>query len=176
MNLNTVYDWLKEATSFSSDNIIRENGIGPVPTGDFLTFGFVSIKLPDFEYKTNKIAYDEFDEVDEDHTTTSIYTRATFVISVNAYSEDGPNILNALKLSTYNPVIRDILNDDSVSITGMSGVRDLTKLGDTVHKFRYQADFDFKANEIQEYTVDKLNSYVIGGDMGGNVEIDIPKE
>lgn len=176
MNLDTVYDWLKAATSYDATNIIRESGIGPVPTGPFLTFGLVSVSLPDFEYKTNKVAYDELDEIDDDHVTTHIYTRATYMIAVNAYSRNGFSDLSSLKLSTHNPTIRDILNDANVSIVGMSDIRDLTALGDTVHRDRFQADFSFKSNAIEEFTVDKLNEYLIGGEMGFDMTLEIPKE
>lgn len=171
MNLDTVYDWITAALDKPlSDNVIRENDIGPKPSNEFITFEILNVLLPDYEYWTKK------PNIDEQKFDLEVTTRAKFVFSINVYANEGIETLKKLKMSPYDFAVETVLKNANVSFIGMSQIRNLTSLGDTAHVRRFQADFTFYSTLEETYTKEKITQYYITGKWDSeDVTIDVPK-
>jgi len=170
MSLDTVHDWLLEATDFDADKIIRENGLGPIPSDDFITFCLVSVTLPDYSFESKT-------EIDETTFTRGIHTSANVTIGINVYAKNGFSVLSSLQQSKHKFEVAEIFRSANVSLIKANGIRDLTQIGDTVHQYRYQMDFVFTCEVKSEFIEDRITQYLITGEWGNeDLTIDVPEQ
>lgn len=95
-------------------------------------------------------------------------------VSVNFYGARGVELGRLLHLSRFDWQARQKLAAIPAAVTRVSGVRDLTYLGDTGHRPRYQCDvtLNFTASgTVENYRVDSVSA--CGEIDGDNVMIEI---
>ena len=135
-----VFKWVNDALpdQFPGLVIVRAEQNGPRPNTDYVTFKVLDWTESDF---------DGFDKTEQGPETEFIdvlhYNRNRVTVSVNAYSEDGREMLTRLSKSKKKWEIRRELENGKVSHIRTGQVRDLTFLGDTRYRRRFQVDFIF---------------------------------
>lgn len=145
-----VHGWIKNAltltppggTDYSSVPVIRAEENGERPTVPYVTYKVTDWTESDFDTF-------EKSEVDEQNPTDEMYVdhsnRNRVSVSVNAYHPDGREILSRVSKGRKQWEIRRELENAKVSHLRTGTIRDLTYLGDTRFRRRFQADFTFLA-------------------------------
>lgn len=141
-----VFDWLRSSLDlvipgypdFSGAAVIREEQNGPRPDVEYLSFKVLDWTESDFD------GFDKSEiDGDDDNLAVNYFNRNRVTVSVNAYSENGREMLSRVSKSKNKWEIRRELENDKVSHLRTGSIRDLTFLGDTRYRRRFQVDFLF---------------------------------
>lgn len=99
---------------------------------------------------------------DPDNIKVEVQLHVEGFVSINAYADDGDDLLNKLKAFANMPPYkgRPIMAD-------ASDVRNLTFLDDTSHKERHECDFIFRMSYNYEVTDPAVKTLSIDGDFAG---------
>ena len=136
-----IFDYLTAALSASYPGvlIVRSEQGGPRPP-EYVTYKVLP-KVPS--------AFDGYEKVqseeDEDFITVTHRNRGRVTVSIQAYSEDGEDILNKARYGTKAWAPRRILMNSGASLLSGGIVRDTTFLGDTGYRRRYTVELTFLA-------------------------------
>jgi hypothetical protein len=155
-----LQDWIIAITGYDDQHVIRANQNGPRPTEPYATYQIISETQADFSY------WDPTTAGGDDVTSTFIVP-AMLMVSVDVFAPDGLDKLSALGQSKNLVSIRNLFGPGIV-LRRKRETRDLTELGDTRWRPRYQADFDFaRYNELTEG-----NKRIIDIELTGKIEND----
>ncbi len=141
-----VFDWLRKSLDlvipgypdFSGTPVIREEQNGPRPKVEYLSYKVLDWTESDFD------GFDKSDiDGDDDNLAVDYYNRNRVTVSVNAYSENGREMLSRVSKSKKKWEVRRELLNDKVSHIRTGTIRDLTFLGDTRFRRRFQVDYTF---------------------------------
>jgi len=156
-----LYRWITEVTGYPDGYVIKANQNGPRPSevslDDYATYQIISIAPSD--YSDVKKSEFNLDLVQAEYTNKSI-----MAVSVNVYAGNGRQIIQALLQSRYTLIVRNLLREYKAVLLGASDTRDLTELGDTEYRDRYQADYTFGIYEGVSELYEKIKEY----DNNGN--------
>jgi hypothetical protein len=163
MKPSAIFDWIKfTLVDYIDDqHIIRENQNGQMPSDSFVTFGIIACVPTDYSAESKE-------KVNKETANKTVSTRYTVTISVNAFSNDGYLYLDRLVKSPLLESVRGIFKQNDISLIGCGGFKDLTFLGDTTFRPRFQADFSFHMFMDTEETIDLINAYYIGYSVDDN--------
>lgn len=155
--LNGFFESVDE--SFS----IRANQNGPIPTPReeyYFTYQIVS-GLPSNYSNTTKVKKDP--PLDRFVEATYL-NRNALTVSIDVYEAiDGREKLARLEQSRYLLDTRLIFQSLGMVLLGCGPIRDLTGLGDTDYKPRYQADFEFVTNSEVSESYERILEVEIDG-------------
>lgn len=149
---SALHEWINGFfRSGDEDFSIRanQNGFTPKPREEYyFTYQITSDIPSDYSNVYKEVKESPY----EDFVDATYLNRNQMVVSVNVYEAiDGRHKLAQLEQSRYLLATRLIFQPLGLVLLGCSGIRDLTGLGDTDFKPRYQADFNFRVNsEIAE--------------------------
>ena len=165
-----IFDWLSTALSdYDGQHIIRALQNGPIPNGDYITYSLLSVISPDYD-----IIVKEQIAGDSDHILQTVLSNVKLIFDINSYSNTGYQILEELKLTPHLWGCRRVLNQNNITLAGKGATRNLTYLGDTTYKPRYQAEFTFRANARLEELIDVINYWNIKGELENDqVEVEV---
>lgn len=159
MKPEVIFDWIKHtlaADNIDDQHIFRENQNGVLPATDYITFALLACVPDDHSIECKQ-------KVDKEHGLKTSNQRYTVTVSVNAFSNSGYAILDKLKKSPKNNYdVKTALSVNDTAFIGCNGFNDLTFLGDTTHKPRYQSDFQFTMFASTEEIFDLITAYYIG--------------
>jgi len=148
-----VWAWLVEATGYPETAIYRADQSGPDAYPDeYITYKILTTTphhSADYE-KTAGLALGD--------VVHRFLHHVRVVVSVNCYSRDGDIVLWNAWGARYNWTARQILNNVRAAVVATSDIRDLTSLGPTGHRPRFQADYTFNwsyVTTVEDYTVDQ---------------------
>lgn len=100
----------------------------------------------------------------ENFVEATYTNRNGLTISINVYeATDGRNMLAQLEQSRYQLATRLIFQPIGIVLLGCGEIRDLTELGDTDFKPRYQADFNFAVNSEVKESYERILEVEIDG-------------
>lgn len=152
-----MFDWISLITGYASSNVIRGNQNGPRPSGNFATYQVTTVQLADFG-GTEQGDPDVNGKFEYTHTTRNIVS-----VDVNIYDLEGWQILQKLDKSNMLLDVRGIFAPLGIVLIGSDAVQDLTQLGDTEWRPRYQAEFRFRT--YYEFTEENyiINDYSLEG-------------
>jgi hypothetical protein len=157
-----LHDWITTVTGYDDQHVIRANQNGPRPTEPYATYQIISVNPADFAYWT-KVALGVDDDIE-----TTYRTPAMVMVSVDMYASDGITKLAELGQSKYLYNIRNIFTPSDIVLRNKRDTRDLTDLGDTRWRPRYQADFDFAWYN----TITEINQLILEMELHGKIETD----
>lgn len=146
---SAIKTWIELVTMYSSDKVIREYGGGPEPSGNFIAFS-----LPDSDDTSPAFCLSR--DSDGDVVTSEWTQPVDLAISVSVFAEIGRELLTHLKTSVGEFTYRKLLNDNGLTLRNTSGIRNLTRHGDTGVEHHFQRDFIFAANESHTETDHEL--------------------
>jgi hypothetical protein len=159
MKPSAFIDWVKftlDTAGIDDQHIFRENQNGVLPATDYATIGVIACVPDDYSVEWKE-------QIDKEHGIKFSANKYTITVSVNVYSNDGFLYLDKLKKSPKNNLnVKQILKDNFISFIGCGGFNDLTLLGDTTHRPRYQSDFQFSMFATTEELIDLITAYYIG--------------
>jgi hypothetical protein len=156
---STIYDWLLAVSGFSSGNIYRANQDIPRPNGNIITYQVISEEKNQYP-ETRKASID-------DHLISAIYNYFySYTVSINIYSKTGRDTMRSLGRSFDVFSHRKILRDSGFVLLSSGSIRDLTSLGDTGYRARFQSDFVFRAIESTSEQYEKIKSFELVGNFG----------
>ncbi len=161
MSLHTIlHDWIVLISGYAPENVIRGRQSGPRPTGDYATYYLLSTSQNVFtSWKKTDL------EVDDD-ISVNYYKPKDFYITVDVYAGNGYEILDNLEHSKELLAARSLLAAGGLTLFNRAADQDLTGLGDTTWRPRFNATFAFGAyNEISEVN-QKILRYVLVGELG----------
>ena len=161
-----IYDW---ANTVLSDQIIRADQNGPRPLTSYATFKIIQSISSDFSLKEES----ENMPVDDDIIET-YRNRHKVIVDVNLYHEDGIDLLGKLDQARYLLDARLILQAANSVLIGSGDIRDLSPLGDTGFRPRYQSEFNFYSwNELTQPNQKILIINLQGKFDNTNINIDV---
>lgn len=157
MNNSAIFDWIKYTflDVIDDQNIIMENQNGATPSDDYITFGIIACVGDDYPIETKE-------PLDNEHCTKTIHNRYNVTVSVNIFSNDAYSYLNRLKISPKLDTVKPVFKENDMSLLGCTGFKNLTFLGDTTFKPRYQSDFSFYMIATDEEIIDLIKAYYLG--------------
>lgn len=150
-----IVKWIEEATGLVAYQAPLRSG-QERPDIDYCTFQMVNIQMPDYN-STDKA------ERDDDFITKTISSHAIVTLSLNVWSSYGYTDLIKLDHSAEYWKSRNTLSQGNVSINEMGSPQDLTGLGDTNYRDRWQMDATLFVKFENEYDWDKLKEWQING-------------
>ncbi len=129
---------------------------GERPTGDYLTYQIIAVDEQEAGWK---VTYS--DGID------TRYTSAVLTVSVNAYAAKGYGLLANAKALGDVWEARGALKANDVALAFMQGgaTQNLTALGDTGFRSRWQCDLMFHADLTHERTRDLINEWHLTGEF-----------
>lgn len=132
---------------------------GERPAGDYLTYQIIAVDEQEAGWK---VTYSD--------GTDTRYTSAVLTVSVNAYVSKGYGVLANAKAMGDVWEARDVLKADDVALAYMQGgaTQNLTALGDTGFRSRYQCDLMFHADLTHERTRYLIDSWHVDGIFNPN--------
>lgn len=138
---------------------------GDRPAGDYLTYQIINIAEQQNGWRTRHA-----DGID----TRS--TAAIITVSVNAYASKGYAYLSNAKALGDVWEARVALLDGDVSLAFMQGgaTNNLTGLGDTGYRSRYQCDVMFHADLTHERTRYLINEWALAGQFTVDEGVTVP--
>jgi hypothetical protein len=160
-----LYDWLIAITGYSAENVFRANQNGPQPDlpTEYATYNVISLIPRDSAY------WKKVDKGADDDVKNQFTVQAIMNVSVNVYAEDGFEKLFILSQSNNLLATRDIFSAQSMTLIGkVSGSQDLTAIGDSDWRPRYQADFDFLVYTTVEEINQLIKAYQLTGEIQGD--------
>ena len=153
-----VYKWIKDSVdlNFEGVTVIRSEQNGPRPEGDFVSYKVLNWLKSDFNgFKKSSI--------DDDDIKVNHFNRNLVTVSINVYSIYGREIVNDLTFSKNEWSVRRELMNSKVSQLSAGTVNDLTFLGDSDYRRRFQCDFKFLVWTEFDETRPKVNDLEISG-------------
>ena len=162
--------WIMLVTGFESTQVIQSNQNGPRPIGNYATFKIISNVGKDFDYSARE-------QVDADNITMHYYNQQETTVDVNIYASNGAAIHSQLGHSGYLGSVRSRLKEDQMVLIRGNTPLDLTGLGDTKWRPRYQADYRFRAGNTITESNKRIKELEISGtieSISGTIEIPDP--
>ena len=126
------------------------------PSGDYCTFQIVTINVPDYD---NVRAEGK----DSDFITKTSQSDAEVTISLNVWKPYGYQDLMRLNHSVDFWESRNLLSQGSAAINRLGDPQDLTGLGDTNWRDRWQMDITFFIRFETEFDWNRLKQWEIHG-------------
>lgn len=159
----TLRDWIIAVTGYGINNVYRTDQEGPRADGDYATYKIISSNTAHWPIETRE----DFGS-DDDVLRKFDYYRP-FLVSINVFALDGYDVLDNLANSNDDYRNRQILtNGDGLELVGLRGeTQDLTGLGDTEHKQRYQATFEFRHFKQGTERNQRILEMQVSGEIGG---------
>ena len=159
----TIRDWIIAVTGYADMNVYREHQEGPRATGDYAIYKIISSRTAHWPIETRE----DFGS-DDDVLRKFDYYRP-FLVSIHVFALDGYDVLDNLANSNDDYRNRQILtNGAGIELVGLRGeTQDLTGLGDTEHKQRYQATFEFRHFKRGTERNQKILEMQVSGEIGG---------
>jgi hypothetical protein len=162
----TIWAWLVAASGYAGGKVYRADQNGP----DLWPDNYITYKIitRDAARHADRMYVDPGVPGD---TSTRYITRTVVTVSVNVYAEDGAERLTSIfGLARYSWVCRQILLAADAALLDMGTIRDLTRLTDTGHRPRFQADFVFNwttSVTVSDNTVDvvEINGIIEGDEV-----------
>ena len=126
------------------------------PSTDYATFQLVNIQLPEFSSIRSA-------EKDDDYITKTVQSDAVVTLSLNVWKEYGYNELIKLNHSADFWESRNILSQGNAAINELGSPQDLTGLGDTNYRDRFQMDVTIFVRFETQFDWDRLKQWEIHG-------------
>jgi len=166
-HLSAMKAWLMQISELDSQHVILARQNGPRPEGDYITFEILATTGNSFDYSSK-------DEKDGDFATVYFYNLKQTTLDVNIYSDDGVEIHNKLSHSNELYSIRSLFKDDDMVFISGATPRNLTGLGDTSWRPRYQSEYRFRTSNTIAEDVERIFEYDIDGIIVGIDPIPVP--
>lgn len=127
---------------------------GPRPTTPYLTYQVNAIAEQQCGWRTLNAA-----------GVDTRYTSAIITVSVNAYADKGYQYLSNAKAQGDQWEARELLRADDIALAYMQGgsTNNLTGLGDTGYRSRYQCDVMFHADLTHARTRYLIDQWILYG-------------
>ena len=174
MTLDQIHTWLVTVGNpYHVHKAYHRQMRGLLPPHRHFIYNIIS-KTP---YKGEPLYSVEGDGYDATETVETTYTS---IVSINAYAENGYEVLAALDASRKMTAINTDIFTDCVSVRGITGdILDLTLIDETEEnpRWRFQADFEFIEWETYSLTREDhiWDEYEITGtttdDNGNTVDV-----
>lgn len=151
-----IKDWLALITG---GNIKQAPYTGPRPDSPYFTYQIINVSPMANGYKTT---YNAMGSID------TRYTSALMTVSVNAYLDAGYAELSKVLAANDWWEARVILKDASMVFAQGSTINNLTALGDTDWRSRYQVDLTMHVDTTHDrvrYLIDQFNITGSWGDL-----------
>ncbi len=126
------------------------------PSGDYCTFQLININLPEYDNVRSE-------GKDADFITKTSQSDAEVTVSLNVWKPYGYQDLMRLNHSVDFWESRNLLNQGSASINRLGNPQDLTGLGDTNWRDRWQMDITFFIRFENAFDWDRLKQWEING-------------
>lgn len=126
------------------------------PSTDYCTFQMINIQLPEF----NSVIVEG---KDDDFITKTVQSDAIVTLSLNVWKAYGYTDLMKLNHSADFWESRNILSQGNAAINELGNPQDLTGLGDTNWRDRWQMDLTFFIRFETQYDWDRLKQWEIHG-------------
>lgn len=138
---------------------------GDRPAGDYLTYQIINVLENQNGWKTTYAAGKD-----------TRYTSAVITVSVNAYADKGYGYLSNAKALGDVWEARMALRDGDIALAYMQGggTGNLTGLGDTGFRSRYQCDLMFHADLTHERTRSLIDEWALDGEFIVDDEETVP--
>jgi hypothetical protein len=161
---SALHEWINEFFEMSDDDFsirANQNGYTPQPRAEYyFTYQIVS-GTPSSYSNTTKV---KKDPPLDNFVEATYLNRNDITISVEIYEAiDGREKLAQLEQSRYRLETRLIFQPLGMVLLGCGEIRDLTELGDTDFKPRYQADFNFAVNSEVKESYERILEVEIDG-------------
>lgn len=157
-NRETIFNWLTSVTGLA---VIRANQNGNRPDGPYVTYQ----ELDHDEQGRPNVAKNSDYQAPE----TTLRSSLNLTLSVNIYDDNGAQLHNRLKRSSYNPVQSGLLFSGGIGLLSSGRSQDLTELGDNWFRPRYQADYILRVQDVEVVTpdpfeeVELIGTFIRGG-------------
>lgn len=128
------------------------------PNTDYVTFQMINIQLPEFNLVNAEVK-------DADFITKTVRSDAEVTLSLNVWKAYGYEDLMKLNHSADFWESRNILNQGNAAINQLGNPQDLTGLGDTNWRDRWQMDITFFISFENEFDWHRLKQWEIHGEF-----------
>ena len=155
-----IKSWLELVLGYDDQHVIKANGNGPRPVGDFATFFPVASTGSDYDY------YHQGDPDVNDDIKIEYLNRQTVSYDVNIYAADGSDLHRKLHHSGSLFEVRAIFQPAFMALRTSTAARDLTGLGDTKFRPRFQSEYTFAVNS----TINETNQVIREVELTGAVD------
>jgi len=156
---DAIFDWVKQYSELADENILWLNQNIPQPSLPYITLNF----LTPFN-KTGR------DNIDYEESETKFYLRGDrfFVISLQIYGSDSPNIMLKLQRALSLPETIEYWKSKNLAVSIVPLVADTSFVLDTLVEKRQSMDIQFYTTDNIESTISRIEKTEIDYDVSGN--------
>lgn len=161
---SALHEWINDFFEQSDEDFsirANQNGYTPQPRAEYyLTYQIVSGTPSEYSNTFKEVKAPPL----ENFVSATYLNRNALTISIEIYEAiDGREKLAQLEQSRYELATRLIFQPLGLVLLGCGEIRDLTELGDTDYKARYQADFNFRTNSMVKESYERILEVEIDG-------------
>lgn len=142
-NRPMIVAWLTAVTGLL---VIRADQNGGRPDGSYVTYKEMEHEE---QGRPNVLKNSDYD-----NPTTTLRDNYNLELSVNIYDDNGAQLHNRLKRSSYNPVHSGLLSSGGMSLLSSGRSRDLSELASNWYRPRHQADYVLRLQDVVVVTPD----------------------